>query len=250
MKTPNIERVARALQTIVASDYAKELELDSAIADLLTDLQHLAVQRGYDFDSLLSVAAHNFQAEQREDSLIPAAHEAETVDGDVDYEYEEVVKEEAREPQQVLSYRDRQSLPLDQQSVHDFDDFFHNCQGWTYLFLAEAGSGSPDRVVAYEPGLPVAIVLAQSALYDSNFMGQFVGSAANDGNLESANILESAIRERIEELNRRHVDYCLLWYTPGDEHVRVDCSGDFQECWDSLGGSDYLAHQLEECLKV
>jgi len=92
----NQRRATRAANALIAAYYKNSgLEWQSAVGDMLADVRHLADDRGFDFDIAVEMSAKNFQTEQREDSLTPAAHEAETVDGEIDVEYEEVVKEEA-----------------------------------------------------------------------------------------------------------------------------------------------------------
>ena len=68
MQKSNMTRGDRALTMISAHGYTENVELESAISDVLTDLIHLTANRSLDFDSLLSVGQSNFDAEIREDA--------------------------------------------------------------------------------------------------------------------------------------------------------------------------------------
>lgn len=82
MQDQNKKRANRALNMISASGYADESDLDSRIADALTDLQHLATNHGYHFDSLMSVAQSNFESEFREDSLLTTTNDVDPGDAE------------------------------------------------------------------------------------------------------------------------------------------------------------------------
>ena len=67
MNEPNAKRSKRAANALAAANYREQgLDWRSAVADLLTDLQHLADEQGFDFDSALELSAANYSAEAEE----------------------------------------------------------------------------------------------------------------------------------------------------------------------------------------
>lgn len=71
MNEPNHKRSERAANAITAANYREQgLDWRSAVADLLTDLQHLADTQDFDFDSALGLSAENYTAEVEEDIIM------------------------------------------------------------------------------------------------------------------------------------------------------------------------------------
>jgi hypothetical protein len=117
----------------------------------------------------------------------------------------------------IDSNSERQTRPLAEQTLDDFDEFFRSCPGLTFVFLApgEVNTTYPDVITAmqavqclsremhfepaleYEPQLPPADPFSRQKLV-------------------------SEIQARVREMDRRGVQYRLIWNLSGDSEVCVD----------------------------
>jgi len=144
--------------------------------------------------------------------------------GSVDeYEYEELetASDVSEYGSSACLYNDneQQAKPLAEQSLDDFDEFFRRCSGITYIFLA---SGEVNTV---HPNIVDAIRLADCCLRGCPFTPVF-GEGVVPQTRDSLNRSEivSQIRDRVAEMNRREVEYCLIWSISGDSNVHADGS--------------------------
>lgn len=71
MNYRNENRATRAAKAIAAAGYTdQDLECQSAVADLLTDLRHLADAQEFDFDAAVETSAVHHATEVREDAIV------------------------------------------------------------------------------------------------------------------------------------------------------------------------------------
>ncbi len=141
------------------------------------------------------------------------------------------------------SYSKRQEKPLTEQSLDDFDDFFQRCKGVTFVFLAYGNSDSSGQVNTLYPDAISAICLADCALRGDAYAPSESADGLQDFNEGSSLEIVSAIRNRIAEMNRREVEFNLIWHLAGNDEVHVDCSGDYMD-WGRL--NDFFADEVRD----
>ena len=110
-----------------------------------------------------------------------------------------------------------QTRPLAEQTLDDFDEFFRNCPGMTFVFLA------PGDVNTTYPD----VITATQAVYCLSRGTHFEPAFDNEPPLPPADAfsrqkLLSEIQARVEEMDRRGVQYRLIWNLSGDSEVCVN----------------------------
>ena len=110
-----------------------------------------------------------------------------------------------------------QTRPLAEQTLDDFDEFFRSCPGMTFVFLApgEVNTTYPD------------VITAMQVVYCSSRGTHFEPSLEYEPPLPPADAfsrqkLLSEIQARVGEMDRRGVQYRLIWNLAGDSEVYVD----------------------------
>jgi hypothetical protein len=117
----------------------------------------------------------------------------------------------------IDSNNERQTRPLAEQTLDDFDEFFRSCPGMTFVFLA------PEEVNTLYPD----VITATQVVYCSSRGCDFEPPFDNEPPLPPADAfsrqkLVSEIQARVEEMDRRGVQYRLIWNLAGDPEVCVD----------------------------
>jgi hypothetical protein len=168
--------------------------------------------------SAMEDEAHQFGTEIGQD---PGSEEAAFVDDYVDdYEDEELEPltgvYESVSSVGRYSYSEQQAKPLAEQSLDDFDGFFRRCKGLTFIFLAER------EVNTVYPNVVEAIRLMDCSTYDRPFKSDYEAAVSRPRDSFSRPEIESEIRDRVAEMNRRGVDYALIWSLAGDGKVHAD----------------------------
>lgn len=115
--------------------------------------------------------------------------------------------------------------PLAEQSLDDFDEFFRSCPGMTFVFLA------PGEVNTLYPD----VITAMQAVYCLSRGMHFEPAFEYEPPLPPADAFDrqqlvSKIQARVEEMDRRGVQYRLIWNVAGDPEVCVNsCDMDGNE---------------------
>ena len=131
------------------------------------------------------------------------------------------------------STSERQNRPLAEQTLDDFDEFFRSCPGMTFVFLA------PGEVNTLYPD----IITAMQVVYCSSRGCDFEPAFEYEPPLPPADAfsrqkLVSEIQARVGEMDRRGVQYRLIWNLSGDSEVCVN------SC--DMYGYDEIGHLLAE----
>ena len=110
-----------------------------------------------------------------------------------------------------------QTRPLAEQTLDDFDEFFRNCPGMTFVFLA------PGDVNTTYPD----VITATQAVYCLSRGTHFEPAFKNEPPLPPADAcsrqkLVSEVQARVGEMDRRGVQFRLIWNLAGDPEVCVD----------------------------
>jgi hypothetical protein len=115
------------------------------------------------------------------------------------------------------SNSERPNRPLAEQTLEDFDEFFRSCPGMTLVFLApgEVNTTYPD------------VITATRAVYCLSRGTHFEPALEYEPPLLPADAfsrqkLVSEIQARVGEMDRRGVQYRLIWNLSGDSEVCVD----------------------------
>ena len=127
--------------------------------------------------------------------------------------------------------------PLAEQTLDDFDEFFRSCPGMTFVFLA------PGEVNTVHPDVITAIQLVYCLSRGNHFEPAFDNERPlPPADASSRQELVSEIQARVGEMDRRSVQYRLIWNLAGDPEVCVfsrDMDGN-----DEIGG--LLAEEVQE----
>jgi len=115
------------------------------------------------------------------------------------------------------SNSESQTRPLAEQTLDEFDEFFRSCPGITFVFLA------PEEVNTTYPD----VITATRAVYCLSRGVHFEPPFDNEPPLPPADAfsrkkLVSEIQARVEEMDRRGVQYRLIWNLAGDPEVCVN----------------------------
>jgi hypothetical protein len=126
-----------------------------------------------------------------------------------------------------------QTRPLAEQTLDDFDEFFRSCPGITFVFLA------PEEVNTLYPD----VITATQVVYCSSRGCDFEPPFDNEPPLPPADAfsrkkLVSEIQARVEEMDRRGVQYRLIWNLSGDSEVCVNSR--------EMDGNAEIGHLLAE----
>ena len=117
----------------------------------------------------------------------------------------------------IDSNSERQNRPLAEQTLDEFDEFFRSCPGMTFVFLA------PGEVNTLYPD----VITAMQVVYCSSRGCDFEPAFEYEPPLPPADAfsrqqLVSEIQARVGEMDRRGVQYRLIWNVAGDPEVCVD----------------------------
>ena len=117
----------------------------------------------------------------------------------------------------IDSNNERQTRPLAEQTLDDFDEFFRSCPGMTFVFLApeEVNTLYPDVITATQ----VVYCLSRGTPFEPAFEYE---PPLPPADAFSRQKLVSEIQARVEEMDRRGVQYRLIWNLAGDPEVCVD----------------------------
>jgi hypothetical protein len=115
------------------------------------------------------------------------------------------------------SNSERQTRPLAEQTLDEFDEFFRSCPGMTFVFLA------PGDVNTLYPD----VITATQAVYCLSRGTHFEPALEYEPPLPPADAISrqklvSEIQARVEEMDRRGIQYRLIWNVAGDPEVYVD----------------------------
>ena len=169
-------------------------------------------------------------------------------DGETQCEYIDLDEETRRDheargnggAEELLDYSARQSNPLEEQTLGDFNWLFQGCEGLTYLFVCR------DRLYALSPTLIDAIVLTDAARFGSKFVAPYGwGPRTNElrGRVGLSDVPKT-VEDRVREMNRRGVEFVLIWHWCAEESVHIDASPNYSEDNYLEDIADYLAEEL------
>jgi hypothetical protein len=244
----NKRRADRAAAVLNATGYRDGVEWYSAISDCLKDLRHLADAKKLDFDAIVESSEEGYDQEIVEDSLPQQRQPS----GDFGWgdesewceaEYEVVSVSEVDDVDRY-SYDARQAKPLNEQTLDDFDDYFQNCEGLTFIYIAYDDTGNQTNTTY--PDVLSAIALARDALLQADYEPPYPHSqheATSLGAVPKAQVA-SGMTARVSELKRRDVKFVLIWNIAGQSSVNV--AGDLCGFTDNL--IDLLATEVRELL--
>ena len=110
-----------------------------------------------------------------------------------------------------------QTRPLAMQTLDDFDEFFRSCPGMTFIFLApgEVNTVHPDVITAIQ----VVDCLSRGTHFEPAFKNE---PPLPPADAFSRQELVSEIQARVGEMDRRGVQYRLIWNLAGDPKVCVN----------------------------
>lgn len=245
----NKRRANRAAAVLTATGYRIDgLDWHSALSDCLRDLRHLADAKMLDFDDIVDWSKVGYDQEVREDSLPDQRQPNSDSDWHEDLSWCEVGYEEVSvsEVDDVArySYEVRQAKPLNEQTLDDFDDYFQNCEGLTFIFISYDSTGNQTNTTY--PDVLSAIALARDALRETAHepVSPSQHEATSVGAVPKAQVA-SGLHARVSELQRRKVEFVLVWNIAGESSANVE--GDLDEFKDNL--IDLLATDVRELLR-
>ena len=130
-----------------------------------------------------------------------------------------------------------QTRPLAEQTLDDFDEFFRSCPGMTFVSLApgEVNTAYPDVITAIQ----VVDCLSRGTHFQPAFDHQPPLPSADACSRQK---LVSEIQARVGEMDRRGVQFRLIWNLAGDPEVCVDSRD--MDGNDEIGG--LLAEEVQE----
>lgn len=242
----NKKRADRAAAVLNATRYRIDgMDWDSALSDCLKDLRHLADAKKLDFDAIVESSEEGYDLEIAEDSL-PHQPSGDTLLDDEwegwELEYEEVSVAEFDYAERY-AFEVGQTKPLNEQTVKDFQGYFLNCEGLTFIFIAYDNTGNQTN--ASYTDVVSAIALARDALRDAAHEPASPSQyeATSLGAVPKAQVA-SGLHARVNELQRRDVKFVLVWHIAGEPSVNVE--GNLDEFKDDL--IDLLATEVRELL--
>lgn len=132
------------------------------------------------------------------------------------------------------------NAPLEEQTLDDFDEFFRSCPGITFIFL------SPGEVNTVYPDVITALQMADCLLRETHFEPALENKPPlAPANSCSRKEIVPEIQARVGEMDRRGLQYQLIWNIAGAPEVCVDSSE--MEDYEDIG--ELLAEEVQELFR-
>ena len=141
----------------------------------------------------------------------------------------------------VCDYTARQAMPLDQQSLSDFDDLFQHCDNLAYAFVVDG------QVNTVQPNVMAALGLLDAAQTQQSYFSPS-RTVPFRRKAPTTNVA-ALIQERAEEMIRREIDFVLVWHMPGDDAVHIETSPVLEDGGWDVYLSQFLSKELHKCLR-
>jgi hypothetical protein len=226
MTDSNAERITRATQALTLVGYGNKLDVRSAMLTLLGDLRCAADHHGLDVDSLGTAFQQSLNPTAAAPGGEAAGQHAAWPDPenftDIDDwdEEEEIEFDSSGNPIATgPTYNERQTRPLAEQTLDDFDEFFCRCPGMTCIFLV------PGDVNTVYPNVDSAIQMADCFWRGAKFAPAVEEEASlRPSDSCSRQEIISEVQARVAEMDRRGAEFGLIWNLAGDPEVRFDSS--------------------------
>ena len=119
-------------------------------------------------------------------------------------------------------FHECEDVPVQEQSVEDFREFFHECEQLTYIFTAR-GPRSDQWADSFGPDLVSALAMARGAYTGDDYDPPRACAAGEEYSpfaIRDRYEIVTGVRERLEELIRRNdTKFVLMWHIRGDRTV-------------------------------